>query len=167
MSKELKNITENVMDKIHHDKIKIRPKAYFIFGSFLAFLGLVFSMMISVFLVGLIRFSLRAHGPMASYRFDQIVASFPWWMAVVAVSGLIFGIWLLRHYDFSYKVNFKLVVIGFVVAIIIAGLVIDMTGLNDRVFKRGPGRGMRQYLNSDKPHLQYGQGLGQWKNNLN
>ena len=166
MSKELKNITENVMDKIHHDKIKIRPKAYFIFGSFLALLGLAASIAVSVFLVGLIRFSLRAHGPMGAYRFDQLVASFPWWMLAVALLGLIFGIWLLRHYDFSYKVNFKLVIIGFVVAIIIAGLALDMAGLNDRVFKRGQGRGMRQYLNSDTPHLQYGQGLGQWKNNL-
>jgi hypothetical protein len=165
MSKELKNITESVMEKIHHDKIKIRPKVYFIFGSFLAFLGLVFSMTISVFLVGLIRFSLRAHGPMGAYRLEQIISNFPWWMVVVAILGLVLGIWLLRLYDFSYKVNFKLVIIGVVVVIVATGLLVDMTGINDKIFRYGPGRGagmMRQYL--DKDSFEHGPGFGQWRN---
>ena len=147
MSKELKNITGAVMDKIHHGKIKMRPKVYFIAGSLLAFLGLVASMLVSVFLVGLMRFSLRTHGPMGEYRLDQILSSFPWWAVVVAILGLIIGIWLLRRYDFSYKINFKVVVISFVVAIIVAGWVIDATGLNDILFRQGPKQGiMRQYL---------------------
>ena len=135
------------MDKIHHGKIKMRPKVYFIAGSLLAFLGLVASMLVSVFLVGLMRFSLRTHGPMGEYRLDQILSSFPWWAVVVAILGLIIGIWLLRRYDFSYKINFKVVVISFVVAIIVAGWVIDATGLNDILFRQGPKQGiMRQYL---------------------
>lgn len=168
MSKELKNINENVMHRIHRDKIKIRPKAYFIFGSFLAFLGLVSSIILSIFLVGLIRFSLRTHGPMGAYRLDQMIDSFPWWMAGVAALGLILGIWLLRQYDFSYKVNFKMVVFGFIVAIIVAGLVMDMTGLNDRLFKTRKGRGfglMKQ--NSPESNFGQSQGFRQWKNNLN
>ena len=164
MPKELKNITENVMSKIHHNKIKIRPKAYFIFGSFLAFLGLVSSIVVSVFLIGLIRFSIRAHGPMGAYRFDQIVTSFPWWMVIVAILGLIVGIWLLRQYDFSYKVNFKVVIIVFIIAIVVAGLVMDMVGFNDLLSRRGPGRPMMQYL--DGNNFQHGQGLRQWKNNF-
>ncbi len=49
MSKELKNITETVMDKIRHGKIKMRPRVYFIIGSFLTFIGLVASILTSVF----------------------------------------------------------------------------------------------------------------------
>jgi len=165
MSKNLKNITESVMDRIHHDKIKIRSKAYFVFGSFLAFLGLAASIMVSVFLVGLIRFSLRAHGPMGDYRLSQIISSFPWWIVVVAILSLIAGIWLLRYYDFSYKINFTVVIIGFVLAIVAAGLLMDMTGLNDNLFRFGPGRGiMRQYLNDGSMHMQYGQGFNRLKN---
>ena len=165
MSKELKNITGAVMNKIHHGEIKMRPKLYFVVGSLLTFLGLVASMLISVFFVGLIRFSLRTHGPMGEYRLDQMLSSFPWWAVVVAILGLVIGIWLLRRYDFSYKINFKVIAISFVVAIIVAGWIIDMTGLNDTLFRQGPRQGiMRQYLQEN--NIQPGQERGEWKNNL-
>jgi hypothetical protein len=150
MSKELKNITDNIMDQIHEEKIKMRPRVYFIAGSILTFIGLVSSVVVSVFLVGLIRFSLRTHGPMASYRLDQILSSFPWWVPVLAIVGLVAGIWLLRKYDFSFKVNFKVVIVGFVLAVIISGWVIDSIGLNDVLIRRGPMQGMmRQYLDNN------------------
>lgn len=162
MSKELKNITGSVMDKIHHGKIKMRSKVYFIIGSLLTFLGLVASMLISVFLIGLMCFSLRTHGPKGGYRLDQILSSFPWWAVVVSILGLVIGIWLLRRYDFSYKINFKIVAISFVVAIIVAGWVIDMTGLNDILFRQGPMQGiMKQYLQKNNIP---GQGLGRYRN---
>ena len=130
------------MDQIHEEKIKMRPKAYFILGSVLTFVGLVSSVVVSVFLVGLIRFSLRTHGPMASYRLDQILSSFPWWAPMLAIVGLIVGIWLLRKYDFSFKVNFKMVIVGFILAIVVSGWIIDSIGLNDILIRRGPMQGM-------------------------
>ncbi len=107
------------MNKIHNEKIKMRPKSYFIAGSVLTFIGLVSSVVFSVFLIGLMRFSVRSRGPMADYRLDKILGNFPWWTLVLAVAGLAVGIWLLRRYDFSFKVNFKFIVIGFIFAIII------------------------------------------------
>lgn len=164
MPTELKNVTNAVMDKIHHDKIKMRSKMYFAFGSFLAFLGLIASMLISVFLVGLLRFSLRSHGPMGEYRLEQILSNFPWWAVAVAVLGLFIGIWILRRYDFSYKLNFKVLVIGFVAAIILAGWIFDMSGLNDLLFRQGPMQGiMRQYF--QKNNTQSSQWRGGWGNN--
>ena len=144
----------------------MRPKAYFIAGSILTFVGLVSSVVVSVFLVGLIRFSLRTHGPMASYRFDQILSSFPWWAPVLAIVGLVVGIWLLRKYDFSFKVNFKIVIIGFILAVIVGGWFIDSVGLNDVLIRRGPMQGMmRQYMQDN--NIQGGQGGGQrWDKNF-
>ena len=154
------------MDQIHEEKIMMRPKAYFILGSILTFVGLVSSVVISVFLVGLMRFSLRSHGPMASYRLDQILSSFPWWAPVLAIVGLITGIWLLRKYDFSFKLNFKMVIVGFILAIVVGGWIIDSIGLNDILIRRGPMQGiMRQYLQDND--IQGGQGSGQgWGRNL-
>jgi hypothetical protein len=147
MSKELINITDDIMDQIHDEKIKMRPKIYFILGSTLIFVGLVASVITSVFLVGLIRFFLRSHGPMANYRFDQIVSSFPWWIPVFAIIGLIVGLWLLRKYDFYFKIDYKIAIIGFILAIIVGGLVVDVVGINDALIRRGPMRGMmRQYM---------------------
>ena len=163
MSKELKNITNNIMDQIHEEKIKMKPRFYFITGSILTFVGLVSSVVISVFLVGLIRFSIRSHGPMASYRLDQILSNFPWWASVFAIVGLITGIWLLRKYDFSFKVNFRMVIIGFILAIVVGGWIIDSTGLNDVLIRRGPMRGiMQQYMqdNSIQGKQDVGPGWG-------
>ena len=165
MSKELKNISDNIMDQIHEEKIKMKPRVYFIAGSILTFMGLVSSVVISAFLVGLIRFSLRTHGPMASYRLDQILSSFPWWTPVLAIVGLIVGIWLLRKYDFSFKINFKVVIVGFILAVIVGGLVIDSIGLNDALIRRGPMQGiMRQYMEDN--NIQSGQGWGRNIKNL-
>lgn len=132
----------------------MRPRIYFITGSLLTFLGLVASVVTSVFLVGLMRFSLRSHGPMGEYRLDQLLASFSWWVPVLAAIGLAVGIWLLRQYDFSYKINYKVAIVGFVATVIMAGWVIDMMGLNDVLLRRGPMQGvMRQYLQDNNiPH---------------
>jgi len=137
MPKEIKNITDSVMGEIRRGKLKMRPRLYFIIGSIFIFTSLVFSVLSSVFLVGLIRFYLRPHGPMGEYRFAQLLDNFPWWAVILAVLGLIIGIWLLRQYDFSYKINFKIIVVGFVAAVIIAGWLVDASGLNDNFSRLG------------------------------
>ncbi len=143
MSVELKDVTGTIMDKIHGGEIKMRPRVYFVIGSLLTFTGLVLSILTSIFLIGLVRFSLRAHGPMAEYRLEELLSRFSWWGPICALLGLVIGIWFLRRYDFSYKINFKVIIIGFIAAIVVAGWVLDMTGLNDVLFHQGP---MRQYL---------------------
>jgi hypothetical protein len=164
MSKELKNITDAVMNRIHQDKIKMRPRVYFLIGSLLTFIGLVASILTSVFLVGLMRFSFRSHGPMGEYRLAELLSRFSWWGPVLAVLGIVIGVWLLRRYDFSYKINFKVMIFGIVVAIIVAGLVLDMTGLNDVLLRRGPMQGiMRQYFQEN--NIEPGQGFRGYKNN--
>ncbi len=163
MSEEQNNLTGSVMEKIRHDGVKMRPKAYFVLGSLLTFVGLVASAVVSVFLVGLVRFSLRSHGPMGEYRLERILASFPWWTVAVALLGLIIGIVLLRRYDFSYKKNFKAIVIGFVLAVILAGWIVDMMGINDALSRRGPMQGvMRQYW-KEQGIQPPGAGRGGWR----
>lgn len=144
MSNEIIKIKEIVMDKIQHDEIRMRPRAFFVAGSLLAFLGLVASIVVSVFFVSLIQFSLRTHGPMGQYRFDQLIASFPWWAIVVAIGGLVVGMFFLRRYEFAYKHNKQLIIVVFILAIIFAGILVNATGLDNIWLKRGPMRGMMQ-----------------------
>lgn len=150
MSKELKKITEEVMTKINEGKIKMKPKYYFLLGSIFSFLGLVFSIISSVLLVALIRFSLRSGGRMADYKFDYLVDNFPFWAPIVAVMSIFIGIKLIRRYEFSYKNNFGFVVFVFVLALIVAGFVFDMTGLNELWIQRGPLKGiMKDYFKEE------------------
>lgn len=147
MSKELETLSGSVMQKIHTDHIKMRPKAYFVLGSILTFVGLVASILTSIFLFSLLRFSLRSHGPMGEYRWEQLTTSFPWWALFIAFFGIIIGIWCLKQYDFSYKRDVRIIVLGFILAIIVSGWILDMTGLNDVLSRRGPMKGMmRQYI---------------------
>ncbi len=144
MSKELNKTTEEIMNKIHKGQIKMLPRSYFIFGYILTIIGLVFSFVTSMFFIGLIRFNIRSHGRMGEYRLDQLLSTFSWWMPLLAILGLLFGIWLLRRYDFSYKINFKLFILAIITSVIIGGFVVDMTGLNDFWMSRGQGKGSGQ-----------------------
>ncbi|MFA7201501.1 MAG: hypothetical protein WC099_00625 [Candidatus Paceibacterota bacterium] len=156
MSEELKNISAVVMEKISHNKIKMRSKIYFVVGSISTFVGLVGSVVLSVFLVGFIRFSIRTHRPMGGYRFDRMMELFPWWAPILILGSFVLGIWLLRMYDFSFKKNFKLIAGGFIVAIIIGGFIIDTLGLMTFLARRGPIRGlMKPYIQQDMPQDEF------------
>lgn len=154
MEKELDNIKNNVMDKIHNGEVKMKPKIYFMLGSALTLIGVILSSITSIFLVGLVRFSIRSNGVMSQYKIDQMVRNFPWWTTVLAILALVLGIWLIRKYDFSYKANFLYIILLFVITIIISGWIVDIAGLNDVIYKHGPGpmQGiMRRQLQAKPP----------------
>ena len=138
MSKEQKkvNFEKEVMSKIISGKIAMRPKWYFVLGSVFSIVGLAALSIMSVFSVNIILFLLRRHGPMAQWRLEVMLESFPLWIPLLAIAGIGMGVWLLRKYDFSYKKNFPVIVIGFVISIIIVGFIIDRLGLND-LWSRG------------------------------
>ncbi len=149
------DLTREVMEKIRAGEVKMRSRWYFVGGSAAMLVGVIAALVLAVFAVSLISFSLRTHGPMGSFRLQQILASFPWWAPILAIVGLGLGIWLLRRYDFSYKRNFSYLVAVALVAIILAGVAIDYLGLDDIWLKRGP---MRQYMQ------QFGAGMGRGNN---
>jgi hypothetical protein len=151
MSKELSEITKRVIGRINEGNIKMRPRMYFVLGSVLTICGLIASIVTSVFFVGLMRFAIRARGPMSDYRLNRLLSDFPWWMLLVAFLGLIVGIWLLRRYDFSYKADFKALVVGLILAVLVSGWVIDVAGINDALSRKGFMRGFHQQSGIDVP----------------
>ncbi len=126
------------MSRIDREKITMKPRWYYVVGSLAMAIGLFGSAIISVFLVSLISFSLRPHGPMGEVRYQQIISSFPWWAPIIAVAGLGLGIWLLHKYDFSYKKNFLFIIIAFIVVIILSGYFIDYFGIDTSWARSGP-----------------------------
>ena len=150
MSRDLKNIQEDVMSKIKQGQLKMRPKIYFVIGSVMTFLGLVASIVVSVFTIGLISFLLRSNGRMfGRNKMEYLSSIFPWWLIVVAVLGLITGIILIRKYDFSYKIDLKKAAVLAILAVIISGWLVDILGFNDFLIRKGLMRGvMRGNLQS-------------------
>ncbi len=149
MSKRKIDITKSVMSKIKTERIKMKPKWYFLLGSLFIVLAFVCLIIISIFLISLITFSLKSHGPMGAIRYQQIISNFPWWAPIIVIVGLVAGIVLLKKYDFSYRKNFLFIAVIFISAILLAGILIDILGFDNLWIKRGPMRKFYQQYNGD------------------
>ncbi len=148
------------MHTIRARRVSMRPRIYFIAGSVLMIFGVAASIASSVFLISLMRFLLKTHGPMGAYRLSQLLSAFPWWAPVLAACTIISGILMLKRYDFSYKRNFLFISIGFVLAVIAAGWVIDAANVDAIWFRQGPMRGiMRQYMQQTSAPFPTGPGM--------
>lgn len=142
------NLPRNIMSKISKGEAKMKPKWHYALGSAAMISGLVGITMVLLFLVSLISFFLRTHGPMGGVmRYERLISSFPWWALIVAIIGITIGIYILKKYDFSYKKNFLLIIFSFILVIIITGLLIDFLGLGNIWFKRGPINKIYQHYN--------------------
>jgi hypothetical protein len=164
MSKTLKtrsvDLEKTIMAKVKSNEISMKPRWYFVVGSLLAVVGLVGFSIGAVFLTNLTLFLLRRHGPMGQWRLQQLLTSFPLWIPILAIVGIVLGIWMLQKYDFSYKKNFLLVIIGFIISVVLAALVIDQLGLNDTWSHQGPMRRFYQQVEGQNSTLQQGSGQG-------
>ncbi len=153
MSKHQIDITKKVMSEIKTERIEMRPKWYFLLGSLSIFVALVGLTFVSIFLISLVTFSLRSHGPMGAIRYQQIISNFPWWAPIIVIIGLITGTILLKKYDFSYKHNFLIIIIIFVSAILLTGIFVDTFGLDDFWIKRGPMKRFYQNYDGNRQRL--------------
>jgi hypothetical protein len=160
-----KNLEKTIMAKVKSGKITMKPRWYFIVGSLLISTGLIGFSIGAIFLTNLSFFLLRQHGPMGEYRLQLMLNSFSWWIPILAIIGIAGGVWLLKKYDFSYKKNFGLIVLGFVFSIVIAAFIIDLSGLNNIWSRKGPMRGFYQRLESQESSFPLGRGNGQGRRN--
>lgn len=138
------NLEQMIMNRIKSGQINMKPRWYFITGSLLLFAGLVGSAIGAIFLLNLSLFLARQHGPMGEVKLQLMLSSFPWQIPVLAIVSVIAGIYFLKKYDFSYKKNFILVVVSFIITIFLAAIIIDLSGINDNWFRQGPMRRLYQ-----------------------
>jgi len=161
------NFEKEVMSKVTSGQITMKPKWYFVLGSVFSIAGIAALSVASVFLVNIIVFSLRKHGPMGQWKLEAMLESFPLWIPTLAILGITLGIWLLKKYDFSYKKNFFVIIVGFIASIIIAGFVVDQLGLNDIWSKRGMMRKFYQGIENQENIIPNGPGKGNMQNGRN
>jgi len=161
MSKTKKvDLNQEIMTKVKAGKITMKPKWYFVLGSGLLFVSLVILIVLSVFLFNLTVYILRSQGPIRLWRVEMLLSQLPLWIPILAVLALWGGIKLLKKYDFSYKKNFLLIIIGLVLAIILAAFAIDNFGLNEFFARKEPMRRFYQQLEDGNPRRSPRQGNG-------
>ncbi|KKP40712.1 MAG: hypothetical protein UR29_C0001G0120 [Candidatus Woesebacteria bacterium GW2011_GWC2_33_12] len=134
------DLTDKIMSKIKTGQIKMKPRWYFTLGSLALIFGLASSYIVTIFSIRIFMFSIKAHGPMATVRFQQIISDFPIWAPIVAIIGIVVGIIMLKKYDFSYKKNFYLIIIGFIISIILSIFIIDYFSMDSFMYGRTCGR---------------------------
>lgn len=156
ITKPKKDIKDQVMSQIKQGKINMKPKWYFVLGSALMIISLVGISIISIFLVNLLFFLLKKHGPMGQFRLELILASFPWWILIISTLLFVLAIFLLKKYDFSYQKNFKLIILAILISIIISAWAIDYLGFNE-TWSKGPMKGFYRQLNSNSSNNNFNQ----------
>jgi uncharacterized membrane protein YdcZ (DUF606 family) len=166
MSKDKKlDLETKIVSQIKTGEINMKPRWYFIAGSLLLVSSLVGLSMGVIFLANLSVFLMRKSGPLAAWRIQSILSTFPWWIPVAAIVGVFVAIWLLKKYDISYKKNFSLIVIAFVVSILFAGFLLDRLGLNEHLSR---GRMRKFYQEYEIPEGEKGsvKGIHQYNRQL-
>jgi hypothetical protein len=161
-SKKIKQVDfeKTIMSKVKSNEIAMKPRWYFVIGSLLMVSGLVGLSIGAIFITNITLFLLRRHGPMGEWRLQLMLNSFPWWVPILAIAGIVSGIWLLKKYDFSYKKNFWLIVTGFIISIFFAAFILDYLGLNDIWSRQGPMKRFYKQIEGNNSEFQRGQRQG-------
>lgn len=141
-------LNSEIINQIKSGELKMKPKWYFATGSLLLFTSLVVILTGVIFLTNIIIFMIHRTGAINFWRLDTLLGSVPLWIPILAVSGVIAGIYLLKRYDFSYRQNFTHIIIMTLMAIIIASWSIDQLGLNQLWSTHTPMRRFYQQLES-------------------
>ena len=135
------SIANKIIHQIKDDKIKMRPRIYFILKSAAIALGIFFVALFILYLISFIIFALRANGVwyLPCFGLRGIGASFmmlPWLLILVAVILIIILEIFVKHFAFAYRKP-VLYSILFVVMFAISGsFAVDRIGLQSGLFKR-------------------------------
>lgn len=131
-----KTLAEKISERIKQQHLHMRPRAYFIAGSVLLGAGLVATLLVAVFFVGVIIFRLRVNGAFTYLNgpggFAPFIDNIPWVPLVIALVGIGGGILIMKKFEFSYKHAFLGIAGGAILSIGVLGIVIDTAGLPER-----------------------------------
>ena len=131
------DIAKKVLKKINKDKVKMRPHVYFVTGLFLLGIGFAATILFSTFLVNIISFKMRVHNNFEYLYFGKpgfsaFITQFPWPLLLLAITGIVGGIFLVKKLDISYKKNLWGIIAALIGFVLIFGIAIDKTGINDK-----------------------------------
>lgn len=160
-----KKIENKVMKKISSGEVVMKPKWYFVVGSFFTFIGLITSFITTSFLINLIIFLIKKQGP-GYGRLLIMLSSFPIWIPILSILGIGIGLMMLKKYDFSYKKNFLIIAILFIASAIISAFIIEKTGSNNIWAKRGPMKKLYQQIEKGNKPLYQRRNYAPYNNGL-
>lgn len=134
------------MSKVTSGKIKMKPKIYFIFASILTILSFIFLFSISIFFTNIFFFILKKRGQICQWQIQNLLSNFPWWILIIAILGIFFGILIIKKNNFSYKKNFIFIISIFIISIIISAFIVNFLNINHFFARQRPMKRFYQRL---------------------
>ena len=129
-----KDIHKQVMQRIHEERIVMRPRWHFVVGSMLLGVGMAGAFLVAGFFVHVVLFHMRVRGPLLFWRM------FPGLPLLVAIAGIWGGTYLLRKFDVSYKKSFVGLVIAIVAMVLMMGFLLEKANVGPRMMRMRPLR---------------------------
>lgn len=129
-------IKEEITSKIKSGDLRMKPKWYFVAGAALLFQGTFGAIVLGIFVTNLYFYHLRNYGPfgylvLGKEGFGPFLETFPWKLMILVILSLFIAFKLLKKYEFSYSKHSFYLFIMFLMAMLLAGLVTDLAGVNE------------------------------------
>lgn len=127
-------IADRVLRRIESEKTTMRPRAFFLAGTFLVVLGTAFLLLTAIYCIGLFSYRFRHHSPFNYLAFGWqgmgvFIATFPWLPLLVALVGIAAGIFLVWRYSVGYRYRIRSLVVVIMLVILVLGIGLDLAGL--------------------------------------
>jgi len=154
-----------IMRKIKDGKVKLRSRYIFLAKKLGLGGGVVLSVILAILFLNLAFFALKISGNLEFLSFGRIgflafLESFPYQWIIIGLIFFITASALLSRYDICYKKSFKALLAILLLIIFIAGIVLAMSGINERMEDKVT-KGKILFL---QPF--YGKMRGMWRNGI-
>jgi hypothetical protein len=137
-----KDLSKDIIKRIKKGKVKMRPKAYFVAGSTLLGIGFAGFLLFAIVFMNRAFFRFRVFGPFGNLFLGRagirpFILTFPFLSLILALTGIVGGLFILRRYEFSYKRSLVTLLVGTTAFVITAGAVLDVVGFGEKVASAG------------------------------
>ncbi len=139
------SLKDKLMKDIESGKVAMTPRLYFTARLAALFTVSALILVITVFIVNFIFFSIRINGDETLLRFGPrglgaFLWFFPWHLAVLDVALVVFLQYLLRRFSFGYRIPVLYLVGALIVGAGLIGFALDRgTPFNDRMHEKRMG----------------------------
>ena len=130
------DIKTSVMDQIKNGKVHMRPRSYYALLGLTSMSAILLAGIATAYLSSIVFFWFRilvadtmAYGARANL--SELIASFPWWVVVLALLFLMIAIALVRKQGRMYKHKTSTIIFTIVICSLLLGLGISFLDIGD------------------------------------
>ncbi len=145
--KQLKNMSEKVLEAIEANKVTMHSRFYFIARTALWILGIILTFGLTLYLISFVAFIFRGNGLLLLPHLGvggwfNLFISLPWVLLLVVFIVFILLQVLSTHFSFIYKRPLIHTILASIFILIIVGVGIGQTTLHDRAYRFSQERGI-------------------------